>query len=123
LVTLSNLHAFTSEHSKAAARLNVSGKGIASGWQITSPICEDIMNMTIEYVTPWRVPRRITTAASSARVARRVLLMKRLTTGAGVAGVLGVAVLGSSGAAAAAPSGFANFGNAQDTVNALSAAG
>jgi hypothetical protein len=36
---------------------------------------------------------------------------------------LAVAVLGSSGVATAAPSGFANFGNAQDTVNALTAAG
>jgi phytoene/squalene synthetase len=49
--------------------------------------------------------------------------MKRLTTVAGAVGALGVAVLGSSGATAAAPSGFANFGNAQDTVNALTAAG
>ena len=39
------------------------------------------------------------------------------------AGALAVAVLSSPGVATAAPSGFANFGNAQDTVNALSAAG
>jgi hypothetical protein len=44
-------------------------------------------------------------------------------SGAGAVGALAVAVLGSSGVAAAAPSGFANFGNAQDTLNALVAAG
>ena len=49
--------------------------------------------------------------------------MKRLTTVTGAVGALAAAMLGSAGAAAAAPSGFANFGNAQDTVNALTAAG
>lgn len=52
-----------------------------------------------------------------------MLRVKRLTTAAGAACALAVAVLGSSGVATAAPSGFANFGNAQDTVNALTAAG
>ena len=42
---------------------------------------------------------------------------------AGYAGALAVAALSSSGVATAAPSGFANFGNAQDTVNALTSAG
>src|SRR5262245_29327959 len=49
--------------------------------------------------------------------------MKRLTMTAVAVGALAVAVLGSSGVAGAAPSGFANLGNAQDTVNALMAAG
>ena len=49
--------------------------------------------------------------------------MKRLTLAAGAVGALAATVLGSSGTAAAAPSGFANFGNAQDTVNTLTAAG
>ena len=49
--------------------------------------------------------------------------MKRLTTAAGAVGALAATVLGCSGTAAAAPSGFANFGNVQDTVNALTAAG
>jgi hypothetical protein len=51
-----------------------------------------------------------------------VLRVKGLTKVADAAGALTVAVLGSSGVATA-PSGFANFGNAQDTVNALTAAG
>jgi len=50
-------------------------------------------------------------------------MMKRLTAVVDAAGVVAVAVLSSSGVASAAPSGFANFGNAQDTVNALTAAG
>src|SRR5262245_48488227 len=49
-------------------------------------------------------------------------MMKTLTAVADAVGVVAVAVLSSSGVAAA-PSGFANFGNAQDTVNALTAAG
>ena len=60
---------------------------------------------------------------SRAFAERRVLLMERSTMAAVVAGALAVAVLGSTGVAAAAPSGFANFGNAQDTVNALTSAG
>jgi hypothetical protein len=52
-----------------------------------------------------------------------VLSVKRLTTTAGAVCALAGAVLSSSGVGAAAPSGFANFGNAQDTVNALVAAG
>src|SRR5215475_7983803 len=49
--------------------------------------------------------------------------MKRLTAVADAVGVVAVALLSSSAVASAAPSGFANFGNAQDTVNALTAAG
>ncbi|WP_457146200.1 hypothetical protein [Mycobacterium sp. URHB0021] len=48
---------------------------------------------------------------------------EQVITVAGAACALAVAVLGSSGVATAAPLGFANFGNAQDTVNALTAAG
>lgn len=81
------------------------------------------MNTTIEYATPGRVLHQTATPGSSALAARSVFLMKRVATMSAAVGTLGVAVLGSSGAAAAAPAGFANFGNAQDTANALSAAG
>ena len=52
-----------------------------------------------------------------------VLKMKRSTMMAAAASTLTATVLSSSGVAAAAPSGFANFGNAQDVVNTLTAAG
>ena len=65
----------------------------------------------------------ITAAGDSAPERRKGFAVNRLSTVAGAVGVLAVVTLGSSGVAAAGPSGFANFGNAQDTVNALTAAG
>jgi hypothetical protein len=44
-------------------------------------------------------------------------------TAAAVSCTLAATARGSSAVATAAPSGFANFGNAQDTIDALAAAG
>jgi hypothetical protein len=49
--------------------------------------------------------------------------MKTFTAAAACFGTFAVTVLGMAGETAAAPSGFSNFGNAQDTVNTLQAAG